>query len=227
MAIICRKYNLLFIMTPRTACTAIAELLCGQYGGEFVPSEDIQDAHGFISVQKKHSTLPELIKHKLLTEEEAKSLLKVAAVRNPFDSLVSLYFKQRSKYQPLLTDPSSWVNRSPGYPQNMRYAQTHSFNEWVVKVSYRKAIKRLLGLRASMFAEHIDGMDEVLKYESIEKDLKEAFKRAGIEWKADIPKVNRTDERPDRDYRSFYSRPAALAVAFAYSYDLKTYGYRF
>src|SRR6266576_4373967 len=194
MAIICRQYRLLFIMTPRTACTAIGDLLCTHYGGEFIPSEDILDSQGFISVKKKHSTLSELIKHKVLTPKEAKSLLKIAAVRNPFDSLVSLYFKQKLTYQPLLADPSSWVHRSIGYAGRMHYAQTHSFNEWVFKVSYRKLIKRFLRLRASMFACYTSGMDVILRYEHIEKDLKEAFRRAGIAWKADLPDVNRTNE---------------------------------
>jgi hypothetical protein len=214
-------------MTPRTACTAIGDLLCNQFGGEFVPSEDILDSNGRISVQKKHSTLAELIKHNILTEAEVKSLLKVSAVRNPFDSLVSLYVKQRLKYQPLLADPFSWVNRSIRYANYMRYAQSHSFSQWVVKVSYRKLIKRLVGLRASMFADYTRGMDVVLRYESVEKDLKEVFDRAGIPWKADIPQVNRTDERVSRDYRSSYSWLAASIVRFVYAYDLKTYGYRF
>jgi len=227
MAIICRKYNLLFIMTPRTACTAIGELLCQHYGGEFLPSEDILDSKGFISVQKKHSTLSEILEHKLLTVEEAKSLLKIAAVRNPFDSLVSLYFKQRLKYRPLLGDPTSWVNRSPRYGEFMRYAQAHSFSQWIFKSCYRRIIKRLLGFRSSMYADWTEGMDMVLRYESIEKDLKDAFNRAGIEWKADIPKVNRTEERANRDYRSCYYRPAVLAVSLAFSDDLKTYGYTF
>ena len=192
-----------------------------------MPAEDILDSRGFISVQKKHSTLPELLTHNLLTVREAKTLVKVAAVRNPFDSLVSLYFKQRLKYQPLLDDPSSWVHRLPGYAQSMRYAAAHSFNRWVLRVSYRKAMKRLLGMRSSMFADHTNGVDAIIRFESMEEDLKKAFNRAGIDWKADIPSVNRTDERTDRDYRSFYSRPAALAVAMAYSYDLKTYRYRF
>src|SRR5438552_18142637 len=137
MAIICRKYNLLFIMTPRTACTAIGELLCEHYDGEFLPAEDILNSDGLISVQKKHSTLSELIGHKLLTAAEAKSLLKVAAVRNPFDSLVSLYLKQRFKYDSLLEDSQSWVKRIPGYADSMHYAKTHSFNQWVLKISYR------------------------------------------------------------------------------------------
>jgi uncharacterized protein YutE (UPF0331/DUF86 family) len=214
-------------MTPRTACTAIGELLCERFGGEFIPSEDILDPRGAILVDKKHSTLSDLIKHGILTTEEASSLLKAAAVRNPFDSLVSLYFKQRSKYQPLLGDPASWVNRLPRYARHMKYAQAHSFNRWVLKTSYRKLIKRLLGFRPSMFADHTRGVDVVMRYESIEEDLSEVFRRAGMAAKADIPQVNRTDERANRSYRSFYSRLAEVAVTLAYSGDLETYGYRF
>jgi hypothetical protein len=227
VAIICRKYNLLFIMTPRTACTAIGELLCERFGGEFIPSGDILDSRGLTLVDKKHSTLSDLIKHGILTTVEAKSLLKVAAVRNPFDSLVSLYFKQRLKYQPLLGDAASWVNRVPGYAKSMRYARAHSFNRWVLRVSYRKLIKRLLGFRPSMFADHTRGVDVVIRYESIEADLSEVFRKAGMGSKADIPVVNRTDERANRDYRSCYSRLAQIAVTLAYSGDLETYGYTF
>lgn len=227
MAIICRKYNLLFIMTPRTACTAIGHLLCERFGGEFIPADDILDSRGRILVDRKHGTLSDLIRHEILTAEEAKSLLKVAAVRNPFDSLVSLYFKQRSKYQPLLSDPTSWVNRVPGYAKNMRHAGTHSFNRWVFRVSYRKLIKRLLGFRPSMFVDYTRGVDMVLRYERIEADLSEIFRKAGMGSKADIPVMNRTGERTNWDYRSCYSGLAKLAVTLAYSRDLEMYGYRF
>ncbi len=78
-----------------------------------------------------------------------------------------------------------------------------------------------------MFADYTSGMDVILRYESIERDLKAAFDRAGIPWKADLPKVNRTDERTDADYRLLYSRAAALIVRLTYAYDLKAYGYQF
>ena len=214
-------------MTPKTACTAIGEVLRKQFGGQFIPGKDILDSHGRIVVQRKHSTLSQLIQHGLLTVTESESLLKVAAVRNPFDSLVSEYLKKRLTYTPLLSDPSSWVNRSPRYAEDMRYCQTHSFNAWIFRLCSRKIIKRLLGNQASVFADFTRGMDVVMRFESIEKDLGEVFKRAGILSKAEIPVVNRTAERNHRDYRSFYSRPAALMVRWAYSYDLKTYGYHF
>jgi len=226
MAIICRKYNFLFIMTPRTACTAIGELLCERYGGEFLPREDILDSRGRIAIQKKHSTLKELLEHKILSPEESKSLVKVATVRNPFDTLVSLYCKQRYKYQPLLSDPTSWVNRSPAYARSMRYAQTHSFDRWVQKKCAKQLVKLALGFPRSMYSEYTDGMDRVMRYESIARDLSSAFATAGMANGA-IPVINRTEERTDRDYRSSYSRWSALMVRVAYADDLKKYEYTF
>lgn len=214
-------------MTPKTACTAIGELLLKQFGGEFIPGKDILDSHGRISVPRKHTTLSQLVQHGLLTVTQSESLLKVAAVRNPFDTLVSEYLKKRFKYKPLLSDPSSWVNDQPRYADDMRYCQTHSFNAWIFSKCSKKVVKRLLGNQPSMFADFTAGVDVVMRYESIEKDLGEVFKRAGILSNAQIPVVNRTTERQSRDYRSFYSRRAALMVRWAYSYDLETYGYRF
>jgi hypothetical protein len=109
----------------------------------------------------------------------------------------------------------------------MKYAERYSFNGWFFKISYRRLVRRLLLGRPSMFEDYTRGVDVVLRYENLEQDLKDLFRRAGIPWKADLPVVNRTDERTGDDYRSFYSRPATLAARFIYSYDLKTYGYRF
>ena len=227
MAVICREHGLLFIMTPRTACTAIGELLCKHYGGEFLPPQDILNGDGRISVQKKHSTLAELIRNHLLTAEEAGSLLKVATVRNPFDTLVSLYFKQRYKYRPLLDDPNSWVNRYPTYAKNMRYAQTHSFNAWVLRKCAIQTAKRLRGDPPSMFCNYMDGIDVAMRYETIRDDLRDVFSRAGMPTDVTIPSVNRTEERPAHGYNSFYSRWSRLAVSIAFSDDLRRYGYVF
>jgi hypothetical protein len=213
-------------MTPRTACTAIGKLLCEKYGGEFLPQTDISDSKGRITVQQKHSTLGELLRYGVLADAEAKTLLKVASVRNPFDTLVSLYLKQRYKYQPLLADPGSWVNRAPTYARNMKYAQTHSFGRWVLRKCAKQMVKRALGHPPSMFVEYVRGMDRVLRYETISKDLQEVFAAAGM-GNAEIPVINRTDERTERDYRGSYTRLTATAVSVAYSDDLSRWGYAF
>jgi hypothetical protein len=227
MAIICREHGLLFIMTPRTACTAVGELLCTHYGGEYLPPEDVLDKGGRICIQQKHSTLSELIENGLLPREDAARLLKFAAVRNPFDSLVSLYLKQRTKYQPLLRDPDSWVNRAPAYAKNMRYASTHSFSAWLLKKCRKQLLKRLMGIPPSMFIDYTSGTDVVIRYENLVRELNSVFDKAGLPVKASLPMVNRTTERESADYRVWYSRATVAAVRLAFAEDFRRFGYRF
>lgn len=227
MAIICNKHNMLFIMTPRTACTAVGKLLCTDYEGKYIPSFDILDSNGNIRTQRKHSTLDELKHENLLTEDEARGLFKFAAVRNPFDSMVSLYIKKRDKYRPLLNDPNSWVNRSPKYARDMAYCANHSFDQWIRKVSMKRIAKRLLGAKPSLFYTYIKDMDMILRYENIQNDLNEAIRKSGNTTKAEIPVVNRTKEREKANYRSYYSSQSILLVKLAFSYDFKTFNYAF
>jgi hypothetical protein len=227
MAIICREHGLLFIMTPRTACTAVGELLRTHYGGEYLPPEDVLDKDGRICIQQKHSTLSELIKNRLLSREDAARLLKFAAVRNPFDSLVSLYLKQRTKYQPLLLDPDSWVNRAPTYAKNMRYASTHSFSAWLLKKCRKQLLKRVMGIPPSMFIDYTCGTDVVIRYENLVAELNAVFDKAGLSVRASLPMVNRTAERESADYRAWYSRATVAAVRLAFAEDFRRYGYRF
>ena len=88
MAIICTSYGLLFIMTPRKACTATGKLLLEKLDGEWIPKEDFTSSIDNSRVPRKHSTLNQLLENKLLTREESKKLLSFTTVRNPFDSPV-------------------------------------------------------------------------------------------------------------------------------------------
>ncbi len=227
MAIICRSYNLLFIMTPRTACTAVGEALCSELGGEFLPGEDICAADGSIIVQKKHSTLDELLRHQILDKHELESLTKFCSVRNPFDSLVSLYLKKKIKYQPLLEDPDSWVHRHPGYAEDMQYCKSHSFDAWIRKVCYRKAIKRSLGLKPSMYRDFTAGMNLVMRYENLHGDFKNVLRAANVDRDVAIPLTNRTEAREGADYHSYYRTSSRRLVQYAYHHDLRTYDYGF
>ena len=70
MAVISKKHNLLFVLNPRTASTALGALLTQNYEGEYIPREDILDDQGMILLQRKHSTISELISNSFLSEEE-------------------------------------------------------------------------------------------------------------------------------------------------------------
>jgi hypothetical protein len=226
MAIICPDHNLLFIMTPRTACTAVGVALREQLGGVYLPEQDLLDDKGNFRIQRKHSTLKELLDAGVLTRADADKLLVFTTVRNPFDNLASRYEKLRSKYQPLLDDPDTWVHKIPGYVNDMRYCQTHTFNEWIFKHYVRTAIKRLLCGRPSMYASFTEGVDAVIHFENLQEDIDRLGANAHTPFSLSVPVINPTQQR-NNDYRQYYNKASRLLIEFSLHRDLKQYGYSF
>ena len=74
-----------------------------------------------------------------------------------------------------------------------------------------------------MYDDYTEDVDVVLRYETLEKDLKTAFAQAGIPWKGSIARVNRTDERHSRVTNHFI--PPGMAARFILA-DAKN-GYKF
>ncbi|MGB7414364.1 MAG: sulfotransferase family 2 domain-containing protein [Thermosynechococcaceae cyanobacterium] len=228
MAIICRSYKILFIMTPRTACSAVGKSLCENLDGVFLPSSEILNDQGNIQIQKKHNTLQQILDNKLLTEEEVNSFLKFTCVRNPFDSLASLYEKKRTKYQPLLSDPTSWVYKvSSGYAKDMEYCSTHSFDEWIFKKYKPNLIKKTLGRgRRSLFGKYTKGIDIIMRFENIQDEFKNVLKEAGITKEVPLLYFNQTDEKTE-SYQEYYSEASKRVVEYVFHDDLKLYDYGF
>lgn len=227
MAIICRDAQLLFIMTPRTGCSAIGKALREQLGGEFLPPSPLIDAHGKVLLGHKHNTLRQLLDAGLLTQEQTQRLFKFTGVRNPFDSLVSLYMKKKHEYQKFLTDPKSWVHRKRGYAEDIRFCRDHSFDEWIAWHYRASTLKRLLGRgRSSMYRQFTEGVDFVIRFEQLHDDFREALRRAGATRRIELPKFNVTDSRA-RGYRSYYSEASRDVVKHAFRIDLRQYGYDF
>lgn len=225
MAILCRDHKLLFIMTPRTACTAIGELLLERLGGEYVPREDLQGERGIV-VSRKHATLHQLLAHGWLSEEERRRLLVFTCVRNPFDSLVSLYVKKAVTYQPLLSDPTAFIHQVPGYVADMKWCRLHSFDEWIVKRYAPSVFDRLLGRnRRPMFHRFTDGVDVVMRFERLQRDFDAVLTRVGLP-PIRIPTINETPER-EHDYRRYYTPRSRRIVEYVCRDDCEQYGYRF
>jgi hypothetical protein len=214
-------------MTPRTGCTAIGKVLCEHLEGEYLPVEDIIDSKGFFVVQKKHCGLKDLLDNGLLSQEEASSLFKFTSIRNPFDSLVSLYIKKKDKYYPLLSDHESWVYRVPNYVKDMKFCKKHTFNAWIYKNFSKHLVKLLLGGgRVSIFNNFTQGVNEIIRFENLQKDFQQILNKAGINKQLTVPKINITANR-QRDYRQYYSSMSRLMVAYIFKNDLRQYGYQF
>jgi Sulfotransferase family len=227
MAIICRAHSLLFIMAPRTGCTAVANLLCQELGGEFLPESDILDARGFAVMRHKHNTLKQLYEHHLLTPDEKNRFFTFTCVRNPYDSLVSLYVKLSSTYQYLLEDDTAFVHRVPGYVESMHWCRTHSFDEWIEERYGPRRVLRFFKKRrrASMYRRYTEGADFVMRFEQLQQDFDVVLQRAGLD-PLKIPFFNATPERGS-DYRAYYGKRSRELVESALEEDLQRYGYRF
>jgi hypothetical protein len=227
MAIISHAHSLLFLMTPRTGCTAIASLLLACLRAEYLPSESILDEHARFVVQRKHCTLAQLLTHGILNPAQRRSLFAFGAVRNPFDSLVSLYTKLAISYQPFLQDQNSWVYKVKGYAEDVKYCRTHTFSEWIERRYARRVWDRLRGVgKVTLNAPFVDGVDFVMRFERLQDDFNEVLRQAGIDQPLTIPSVNVTGDR-ETDYRLYYTPAARRIVEYALERELKQFGYEF
>ena len=227
MAIICPDYNLLFIMTPRTGSTAIGELLFEELGGKYLPEDDVLDDKGHAVVQKKHTTANQLVQHGFLTDEQLRSLFVFGAVRNPFDSFVSLYTKKAMSYQHALDEPDSYVYRMKGYVEDMKFCKEHTFDEWVEHKFSVPLWKRVLGKgRRSLFGKYTRGINCVMRFETLHDDFRKAMQQAGVPKALTIPRVNVTTER-EADYQRYYSDKSRKTMEYAFAEELDTLGYQF
>lgn len=241
MAIISRERGYLFLMAPRTGCTAIGErVLIADLDGAYLPAADVLDAQGNVVAAKKHSTLADLRRAALVTDAEAQSLVVFTAVRNPFDSLVSQYVKMRTSYAHLLHDPTSFVQRDPAYRESMEQAQQMRFDEWVAARYTRRDPKQIarrstwrspwtwlrrgwVGPR-HMYDGFLRGAHHVMRFEHLQEDFDVVLGVLGLPPRS-IPTWNVTEAKGD--YRDYYDDKTRELVAHVFAPDLRRFGYTF
>ena len=220
MALYSESHRLLFIMNPRTGCTATGRLMTEQMGGVFLPAEDTLDENGKVTLKQKHTTLPELKEAGLVDDAFLSSVHTFTTVRNPFDSLVSLWTKKKYKYVGRkLKDPNSIVNKLRSYAKDLDFIQDHTFSEWVVEFIGKRENPKLN-------ARHLEGVSHFLRFEDLQGEFDAFLKSVGIEEKFEIPLGNVTKNRT-KDYRSYYSDEARDVVQKKYANELTSLGYEF
>lgn len=224
MAIVSHANRFIYLLNPRTASTATAKALQDHVPCETVPAKDILDKNGKMSVPSKHTTLAQLRDHGLLDRQQIDSYFKFVTVRNPFDSVVSNWAKKVKDYAGLLDNPDSWVHKLPGYADELRQSADLSFPEWV-KQRFAKNLKNGRGIHMNL--KYADGMDFVLKFESLAEDIEKIAPRIGLPNDFQIPMVNVTKGRRETDYRSYYDERAVEIVSMVFREELKALNYRY
>jgi hypothetical protein len=229
MAIICRDHRLLFIQAPRTGCTAIENLLQERFGGESLPSADIMGDDGFVRVGRKHCTIRQLLAEGLIPSDYSQRMTTVTSVRNPFDSLVSLYVKRREKYhgERFLKNPDSWVHTARGLAEDMDFCRTHSFDEWLTKRYAVTRLDQLLGRgRRALSEKYTNGVSIVMRFERLQDDFAAMMRGLGVSGDVTIPTINTTQERRAA-YQDYYTPAGRALVEYVFHHELRRYGYSF
>jgi hypothetical protein len=203
--------------------------LLNRFGGESIPPADIIGSDGFIRVGRKHCTIRQLLAEGLIPTDYSKHLTTVATVRNPFDSLVSLYVKKRETYhgERFLKDPGSWVHKIRGFVEDMEFCRTHSFEEWLTKRYAVSRLDRLLGRgRRSLYGRYTDGVAVVMKFERLQQNFEALMRSLNVEGDVTIPNINATRQRR-ASYQSYYTPQAQRIVEYVFKSELEQYGYSF
>lgn len=201
MAVLCREHRLLYLGNKRTGSTAVGRALELRFGGIYLPSKRFVTASGEV-VSRRHSTLRQVLEHGLL-DVDVHELCKFTTVRNPFDSLVSLWAKLRFR----ANRAGSWV-----------HSKDVSFATWVEK-RFGDAEP------TSMHADFAEGADAILRFERLSMDLSDLVASLGLPPIVLEPQ-NTTVERI-RDYRSYYDDRTRAIVERVFRDDLDRFDYSF
>ncbi len=150
------------------------------------------------------------------------SYFRFAFVRNPWDRLVSWY--------------SMIVQQSRGRPRESlhrlwRYVldTSSTFDEFVLRCT--DTIDDVDGRKSFLYnqldylsdAEGNLLVDFVGRYESLDADARQVFRRLGLPA-AELPRLNRSRRA---DYRDYYTARTQDVVAERYRRDIEHFGYRF
>ena len=230
MAIICREHKLLFIMVPGTGCSTVGKALQNKLGGTFLPERPLS-RNGY-TVERKHNTVPELVEHGLLSEEERKEYLVFASVRNPFDRWVTYFQRyegdwldyyekvsrrriERDQRNFNLSDEEVKKRleqreaRLRKLRRRQRIIRALGFNVWMAGTLLRWALDDK-GERGDIWRyafPMLDGVDIAIRQERLNEGLNRILEIAGVGRRVELPKRNTTSgKKPYTEYYMWVTR---------------------
>lgn len=249
MAIISREHNLLFIMVPGTGSSVVGRALQDELNGTFLPERSL--CHYGHTVGRKHNTVPELIEHDLLTEQEHQEYFVFGAVRNPFDRWVTYYQRyegdwveheedvlrrqiDRDRENFDLSDEEverrmkRLENKFQRSYRRQKIIRALGFNVWMTGTLLRWALDTSKGKRGdiSRYAfPMLGGVDAVIRQERLNDGLNRILEQAGINQRIDLPHRNTTSGK--RPYAEYYSRPTRLLAEQLLGDEMEVLRYKF
>lgn len=251
MAILCREHDLLYIRVPATGSSVVAVALQNQLGGERVPPQPVR-RNGQTVVPEKHCTVPELVDHGVLSQEEIDACLVFANVRNPFDRWTT-YYQRRvsgewieystdvlrrqlgrdreshdlsdSAYEKRRDDIEQWERQQKRKGRLMRWV---GFNNWMKYTllrwgwNERREGSRDLGEYAFPM---LSGVDVAIRQERLNEGLNRVLRAANVGRCLELPENNTTSGK--KPYTEYYSWTTRALAEQMFSPQMKRIGYDF
>lgn len=145
-----------------------------------------------------HEHMTAAAARRMLGEQVWSGYFKFAAVRNPWDQLVSQYhWKYRKRDAP------------PSFDRFVRHTlRRRRLNDSIYAINGRPA------------------MDDYVRYEALEEDLARILARLGIAERPALPRA-KTGLRPPGGYRDYYDAALRDRVGRAAAWEIGRFGYRF
>jgi hypothetical protein len=207
MAIWLPRYRVLALEVPRTGSVALSKGLVVCAGG--------------VQLKPRHMNTHEAI-HALETWVGVpvlrESILVAATVRNPFDYLVTEWSRLTGYwYADAVADSNSWVYQleSEGVLAYYERSRLMCFEQWIEEVACPSYSRFCL--------DYTRDVDVLLRYESIQDDIRQLLRRRGHRGDVYLPRVNITKSK--RAYYEYYSPKSRELVEKHFGQELSRHGY--
>jgi Sulfotransferase family len=215
--IVSHQHRFVFVKTRKTAGTSVEIALSRICGPEDVitrisPDDEVlraaaggrgpQNSDAPPLPRRAYNHMPAAMVRKAVGEQTWGDYFRFAVERNPWDTVVSLYF---------------WKFRErPGA------RQAPPFGEFVLEQSVEKlaANQRIYRIRGEI------AVDRVLRYERLDEELGEVWRHLGLPGSPELPRA-KGSARPRRDYRELYDDQSKARVAELFAASIRDFGYEF
>lgn len=204
--VISDKYKYLFVEMYNTGSTSISAELCEHYDGK--------------QILKKHARYHEFLK---IATEEQKKYFVFSGIRNPMDTIVTVYQKFAENHKGKYTNPDDWLENG-GHVKQGRLKLFNDVQE--NKLTFQQYFMKYYKLPYDKW-DRLDHkkFDYIIKFENIQNDFRTVLQKLNIEPVRDLPQLNKTSGK--KSFIEYYTPEIRKRAIFVFGPFLEKWDYSF
>jgi hypothetical protein len=245
MAMICDDLGLLFLCVHKTGSTSIITSLKENFKGRWIPSRPWTNFLGTnIVVDNVHTSMRQLILHKIILPDELARLKVAAFTRNPFDHVVSFYLHRKSMHiknegvfeKKGVLDKMAFLMKKKkhdgykGWQDGIRILDNCDLWKEAAEISFDDFVDKYYKDKKKSVVEYYvmnnEVKVEIFRFEGLNNEFRRMMKWAGVDDPPQLPHMNATALKT-KHYREYYNDKTRKIVEKAFEGDIKRFGYTF